>query len=494
MTLDVATRAAHFPDRTAVIDHDTGDRWSYADIAGETVAAADRLAAAGVDASDRVVVLSRNRPELLALLFAARRRGATLAPVSHRLAEGTVAALVDRIDPQRILYEERFADLVPASEASRRLSAFLDAAGSAGEADAATPTRRDDDAEPLFLHTGGTTGTPKVVPISNRQIEWNCITEVAAWGLGKGTVAPILLPQFHTGGWNLLALPTLYVGGTVVLHREFDPGAALEVVETHGATHLFGVAAVFDAIAEHPAFETTDLSTVEWFMSGGGPTPEPIAAQYRDRGVPFVRGYGLTEGGPNNLYVDPDRDAEKPASVGRSFPDCRTRIVDDAGERVDRGDVGELELRGPVTAERYLATEDGTFAGEWVSTGDLVRKDEDGDHFITGRVDNMFVSGGENVHPETIESVLERHEAVEAAGVVGVSHERWGTVPKALVVAGGDAEPAAIEAFAAERLADYEQPQELRLVDALPRSGPGKLDREALRAQYGDRTDPDQHQ
>jgi fatty-acyl-CoA synthase len=220
-------------------------------------------------------------------------------------------------------------------------------------------------------------------------------------------------------------------------------------------------------------------------MSGGGPTPEVTMRPYRERGATFVQGYGLTEGGPNNLYVDPGRpDAHaRDDHVGRPFPDCRIQIVDEDGAPVETGRVGELEVAGPVTAASYLETSDGTFEGAWVSTGDLATRDETGDIAIVGRTDNMFVSGGENVHPESIERALESHPAVEAAGVIGIPDERWGTVPRAIVVAA--VEESALRNHVAERLADYEQPTEYRFVDALPRGGPGKLDRQALEDQFG---------
>lgn len=491
MTLDIDTRARHFPDRTAVVDHTADETWTYADLAAESEAAAGRLVAHGVDAGDRVVVLSRNRPDLLALFFGARRLGATLAPISFRLSADVVADLVDRIDPALVVHEERFADLVPDRDSPSVTLADFRGTDPA-DLPEARPATAEPAASPLFLHTGGTTGVPKVVPISDRQVEWNCITESAAWGLGRETVSPLLLPQFHTGGWNLLALPSLYAGGTVVLQRAFDPGEALAMVEAYGATQLFGVAAIFDAMADHSDFADTDFSSVDWVMSGGGPTPEAVMEPYRERGIDFVQGYGLTEGGPNNLYLDPARDVDKPGSVGRPFPDCEARIVDDAGEPVEQGETGELELAGPVTADGYLATEDGTFDGRWVSTGDLARQDADGDYYITGRVDDMFVSGGENVHPQAVEDVLSDHPDVEAVGVVGIPHEKWGTVPKAVVV--GQVSADELEAFARERLADYEVPHEFAFVDELPQTGPGKLDRDALRDVSPDTdsdTDPD---
>lgn len=481
MTLDLDRRASHWPDRTAVVDHTADERLTYAELDDRADAAAGRLVEAGVSPGESVVLLRRNHPDHLAMLFGARRLGATLAPVSHRLPADTVTALRERIEPSLTVVEDRFADLVEGGPDEPRLSpeAFADLEPTPIEPGAV-------DQPPLYLHTGGTTGVPKVVVIPDRQLEWNCITEVAAWGLGRDTVSPVFLPMYHTGGWNLLTLPTLYVGGTVVLLREFDPEAALDLIETHGATQVFGVAAIFQAIAAAERFESTDLSSVDWFMSGGGPTPEAVMNAYRDRGQTFVQGYGLTEGGPNNLYLDPTRGdaAEKPDSVGRPFPDCEIRLVDPDGEPVAPGETGELEVRGPITADGYLVTEDGTFDGDWVSTGDVASRDADGDVSIVGRTDNMFVSGGENVHPEAIERTLEGHPEVEAVGVVGVPHDRWGTVPKAVVI--GDVDRDTLGTYARDHLPDHAVPKAVVFTEELPLSGPGKLDRGELDRRFGE--------
>ena len=501
MTLRLDTRADHVADTTAVVDDTDETTVSYDELQNRAATTAGRLAALGVDSGDAVVVTSRNRIELLELFFAAERVGAVLAPVSYRLPESDVRKLVERIDPTLVLTEERFGGLVESTKRDGYETQTV-AEFAAVEPARTTPVGQNAiDAENplLYLHTGGTTGTPKVVVVTRRQTEWNCITQASAWGLGNEDVSPVLLPLFHTGGWHLLTLPTLYVGGTVVLQREFEPGATLGLLDAHNATHAFGVAAIFEAMAGHVAFDDADLSSVEWLMSGGGPTPESVMEPYRERGLAFTQGYGLTEGGPSNLYLDvrrPDA-AAKSDTVGRPFPDCEARVVDDDGERVPSGEIGELEIRGPVAAREYLTTEDGTFGtgngpredGEWVSTGDLATVDADGDYRITGRVDNMFVSGGENVHPESVEDTLEDHPEIAAVGVVGVDHERWGTVPKAVVVPERDGDDAVdrndLKAFARENLADYECPNTYEFVDALPESGAGKLDRAALAEQFG---------
>ncbi len=483
MTLELSHRAHHFPDRTAVIDHTDDEIVTYGELDARADAAASRLEAAGVGSGDGVCVLARNRIEFLSLLWGTRRLDATLAPLSHRLTPETVGKLTGRIRPKLTLIDEPFTEFAPAIDGPTRPLDGID------RPTAGTPELAVSHEHPaMYLHTGGTTGTPKVVVITEEQLEWNAITEVAAWGLGKHEVIPLLLPMFHTGGWNLLTLPTLYVGGTVVIQRAFDPGDALAMIETYGATKLFGVAAIFQAMAAHDRFDATDFGTVDWCMSGGGPTPASLMQRYRDRGIPFTQGYGLTEGGPNNLYFEPDREdaaTKSNTSVGRPFPDCEVRIVDRNGERCEPGEVGELEFRGPVTANRYLHTEDGTFEGSWVSTGDLASMDDAGDFYIEGRVDNMFISGGENVYPETIEAALEDHPAVAGAGVIPIDHEQWGQVPKAVIQpeAGQDVQLDELERHARATLPGFMVPQAFEIIDELPRSGPGKLDRTAL-AEY----------
>ncbi|WP_340098022.1 class I adenylate-forming enzyme family protein [Salinibaculum salinum] len=480
MTLSIARRADQWGDRRAVVDCSRGRTLTYADLADRIQDLAGKLAGIGVSPGDRVVVLSHNSVDYLASLFAARERGATLAPVSQRLAAETVTTLCDRIDPTLVIAEDEFADLLADVDADYRPFTALD------DAEAIPDAAANSDVDPLFLHTGGTTGVPKVVPISEHQLEWNAITESVAWGLDDETVTVTVLPFFHTGGWNLLTLPTLYAGGTVVLQPEFGPGRTLDAIETYGATQLFAVAAIYRALAEHPAFDSTDLSSLDWVMSGGGPCPEAVMEPYRERDVPFVQGYGLTEGGPNNLYLSPDRAdiEEKSDRVGRPFPDCEARIVDSDGTPIEGEGTGELELAGPVTAGGYLHTEDGTFdGGRWVSTGDVARRDADGDYAIVGRTDNMFVSGGENVYPEDIEDTLSNHPDVAAVGITPVADEEWGEVPKAVVV--GDVSEATLDAYARDHLAAFEVPKAYAFVAELPETGAGKLDRDALRREYG---------
>jgi len=205
------------------------------------------------------------------------------------------------------------------------------------------------------------------------------------------------------------------------------------------------------------------------------------------RGLDLSQGYGLTECGPNNFAMPDGWPHEKAETVGKPAMHVDARVVDD-GEPVEPGAVGELQLRSPHAATGYLDSEESeaTFGGSWVSTGDLASVDADGYYRIEGRKKDMFVSGGENVYPAEIESVLAEHDAVDEVVVVPVADDQWGEVGTA-VVEGDDALALAdIEEFCDGRLAGYKVPKHLSVVDELPTSGPKKIDRQAIRERFGD--------
>ncbi|ERH13725.1 MAG: acyl-CoA synthetases (AMP-forming)/AMP-acid ligases II [halophilic archaeon J07HB67] len=426
-----ARRRQLSPDRVGVVDADTGREFSYADLDDRANRAARLCRAHGVEKGDRVAVLSRNRPELVDLFFATGKLGAILAPVSHRLAAPELAAMLSEVVPELLVVEAPFTDLAgdvlaaDAFDPDRMPTVVVVSDESDGDdtvADAGweetlpaddTPVDRPDVAlgDPhLFLHTGGSTGVPKETVLAHRSILWNSFNTITAWGLRAADTTPMTFPMFHTGGWNVLTVPLFHLGGTVVIAREFDPGQVLGSVDDRDATVLIAVPAVLRAMADHDGWAETDLSTLRFAKSGGGPCRNTVLESWWDRDVDLSQGYGLTECGPNNFAMPDDWPREKADSVGVPAPHVDARIVDEFGDTLPDGEVGELELSGPHAADRYWqAPEESrrTFGdGEgdrWVATGDLARVDDDGYYYIEGRVKNMFVSGGENVYPPAVE-------------------------------------------------------------------------------------------
>jgi hypothetical protein len=197
----------------------------------------------------------------------------------------------------------------------------------------------------LLLHTGGSTGTPKEMKITHRGIVWNSLNTITAWGLREDDVTPMVFPMFHTGGWNVLTVPLWHMGGTVVIAREFDPGDVLETIDAEGGTVLVAVPAVLRMMSQHDRWDSTDLSTLRFAKSGGGPCRKSVMETWWDRGVDLSQGYGLTECGPNNFAMPEGRVREKSDSIGVPAMHVDARIVDEDGKRVQQGEVGELGAR-----------------------------------------------------------------------------------------------------------------------------------------------------
>jgi fatty-acyl-CoA synthase len=490
-------RARLTPDRVGVVDVDAGESYTYADLDARANRAARALRALDVGEGDRVAVVSRNRVEFVDLFFATATVGAVMAPLSHRLAERELAAVLGDVDPGAVLVETPFeTELIDAIERSavdpavrsiptdcdHRYEPFDAARYDDAPVDAVETALSDPH---LLLHTGGTTGTPKETVVTHGSIYWNSFNTVTTWGLREDDVAPVTFPMHHTGGWNVLTVPCFHMGATVLVRPEVEPGPLLADVEREGATVLVGTPTVLRLMARHDDWDGTDLSTLRFVKSGGGACREPVIRAWRDRGVEFSQGYGLTECGPNNFAMPEGFPAAKTDSVGVPAFHVDARVVDEDGQPVDPGEVGELELAGPHAAGGYLDAPAAETFGAWVSTGDLARVDADGYVHIEGRKKEMFVSGGENVYPPQVEDAIVDHPKVDAVVVVGVPDDRLGTVGKAVVEGDESLTLPELELFLASRVGDFAVPDHLEVVAELPRRDASTLDREAVRERFG---------
>lgn len=485
------------PNEPAVTDLATDRTLTYEDVDRRANRVARLLDDHGVGDGDRIALLSRNRLECIDLFFGAAKRGAVLAPLSHRLAPPTVAELLELIDPSLVVVETNVGDLVDGVPIEEPLLSI-------GAGPTPTDSNRfqrqlpDDDApvdpvpralsDPiLLLHTGGTTGTPKETVITHGGMLWNSINTITGWGLRPDDVTPMIFPFFHTGGWNVLTVPFFHIGGHVLVDRTVDPATVLESIDAYDTTMLVAVPTVLRSMAEHDRFDRTDLSSLRMVKSGGGPCRDDVIRAWRDRGVDLSQGYGLTECGPNNFGMPAGAAEDRPQSVGVPMPHVDVRVVDDEGDPVSTGEIGELEIASPHAADRYLANpaeSSETFGGGWVSTGDLASRDEAGHVFIEGRKKHMFVSGGENVYPAEVEGAIAEHPAVDEVVVLGVADEEWGEVGLAVVECSSPLTLKALRSFLDGRLARFKHPRRLEVVDRMPTSGPDKIDRQSLRDRF----------
>jgi fatty-acyl-CoA synthase len=511
-------RAMLTPDRVGLVDADTGEEYTYADLERRANRTARLLRDAGVGTGDRVAVVSRNRPELVDLYFATAKVGAVLAPLSHRLASQELAAMLDDVAPSMLVVEAPFADDVAGalSEMSVSIECTLGIQAEGHALDDAAPPAADgwqryaetlpeDDSaidcvdlalsDPhLFLHTGGSTGLPKQVVQTHGGIMWNAFNTIISWGLRPDDTTPMVFPFFHTGGWNVLTIPFFHLGATVIIARDFDPGQVLSLVAEYDASVLVSVPAVLRFMVEHDEWDGTDLSSLRFVKSGGGPCRDAIIEAWSERDISISQGYGLTECGPNNFAMPDNFPREKSGSIGMPCLYVDARVVDEDGTELPTGEVGELQLASPHAGDRYWRNESetaktfGASDGDdhaWVSTGDLARVDEDGYFYIEGRKKNMFVSGGENVYPPEVEAVITDHPDVDEAIVVPVPDENWGEVGKAVVEGDESLTLDELQAFMEGRIAGFKVPKHLAFVDEMPMSGPSKIDRQAIEEAFG---------
>jgi fatty-acyl-CoA synthase len=459
--------ARRTPDRVA-IDY-LGREVTYGELDRRSDALAADLLERGLRRGDRVATLTGNSPEHVIVFFACAKAAFTLVPLNWRLAAPELRFQLEDAEPSVFLVEDEHASLVAATGwASEPLAAPAD-----GPAPVAAQVEDDDGL--LLIYTSGTTGRPKGAVLTHANCFWTNLSFDLATGLTGDDVVLQLLPQFHCGGWNVQSLLTWWKGGKVVLERSFDAERVLEVLAEKQVTTMMGVPAIYLFLSQQAAFLTADLSHLRLAVVGGAPMPGELLRTWQARGIEIVQGYGLTEASPNVLCLPPEDAMRRLGSAGKPYAFVETRLGDD----------GELEVRGPNVVSGYWRNPEATaevLRDGWLRTGDVADIDEAGYHRILGRLKDMYISGGENVYPAEVESVLHEHPGVADAAVVGVADERWGEVGVAFVVAADPVDDEALIAHCRERLARYKVPKRVRFVDALPMSAMNKVLKDELRA------------
>ncbi|MHB8642016.1 MAG: acyl-CoA synthetase [Gaiellaceae bacterium] len=459
--------ARRTPTRVS-IDYN-GREVTYAELERSSDALAAALHARGLRRGDRVATLSGNTPEHVAVFFACAKAGFLFVPLNWRLAAPELRYQLDDAEPAVFFVELAYAPL--ASETGYEFEPLAPPGGGDAFADASVA---DDDGL-LLIYTSGTTGKPKGVVLTHANCFWTNLSLDLATSLTGDDVVLQVLPQFHCGGWNVQPLLAWWKGAKVVLERSFEPERVLGLLAEKQVTSMMGVPAIYLFLAQQPEFADADLSSLRLAVVGGAPMPEELLRAWQARGVEIVQGYGLTEAAPNVLCLPPEDAVRKMGFAGKPYAFVEVRL----------GEESELLVRGPNVFPGYWRNSEATGAAlvdGWLRTGDVAEIDAEGYYRIRGRLKEMYISGGENVYPAEVESVLYEHPAVGDAAVVGVADERWGEVGVAFVVAKSEVtEPELVE-HCRERLAHYKVPKRVRFVDALPLSAMNKVLKDELRA------------
>lgn len=498
----IAHHARNSPGTLAAHDLGEARKLTYLQLDARIARLASWLQSRGVGRGDRAAILAQNCTDFFELQFACGRLGAVFVPLNWRLTVPELRFIVGDAAPKVLIHDPEFSETAVALTATvagltlleRRgpHSAYEAALGSVQPLPTEACARITHDDVSTIMYTSGTTGRPKGAMITHGMTFWNVVNLGGPAEISYASVFLCVLPLFHTGGLNCYSNPVFHAGGTVIVPRAFEPGEALALIHDPqvGLTHFFGVPAHYQFMCQHEQFAHTDLSRIKVAGVGGAPMPVPLLEIWLARGVALNQGYGMTETSPAVLVLDRRDAARKIGSAGQKVLHTEVRIVDETGLDVPVGEMGELWVRGPNITPGYWNRPDAnlsSFTDGWLHTGDAARVDEEGFYYIVDRTKDMYISGGENVYPAEVESVLYQLPELAEAAIIGVADERWGEVGKAIVVLkpGCSLSAEQIIDHCRDNLARFKLPRSVQFVEALPRNATGKVHKPTLREQYG---------
>ena len=496
-----ARRARSAPHGTAIIFE--GTTYTFAQVLARSTRLAHVLRALGVGRGDRVAFLGPNHPGFAETLFASGMLGAVLVPLNTRLAAPEHEFILRDAEPAVLIWSPAAGQTIEAlgehlpvrhlitlGPPKGRSRAYEDLLARAPEEAIDERVALEDLC--MIQYTSGTSGRPKGVMLTHGNVTWNCINQLIDVDITTDEVNLVVAPMFHTAGMNNSFLPPFLKGGTTVMMSAWNPEEALAIIEKHRVTCLLGVPTMFQTMAQSPRWATVDLSSLRSLLCGGAPVPLALIERYRERGLTFLQGYGLTETSPNATFLRPEASTRKAGSAGTPCFFTDLRIVSGDGSDAPRGQRGEALAQGPNVTSGYWKLPEATAAafvdGDWLRTGDAAVYDEDGYVFIVDRIKDMFISGGENVYPAEVENALYHHPALRECAVIGVPDRRWGEAGRAIVVLkdGQTATDEQLRDYLSGRLAAYKIPKSFVRTDVLPRTASGKLLKHRLREQFGE--------
>jgi acyl-CoA synthetase (AMP-forming)/AMP-acid ligase II len=484
----VARSARRAPDAPALAFEE--DRRTFGELEERSERLAAALGARGVEPGDHVAMLQYNGIEFVEAFLAIQKLGACAVPVNFRLSREEVDYVLADSGATLAIADPELAPRAGAVETIVVGPDYEEALAAAPAERRAHEVMGEDLA--FLMYTSGTTGRPKGAMLSHQNLVVNTTNWLYEVGARPDDVWLSGLPLFHIGGLNGI-LPFLHLGALAVIEPSggFDPAQSIARLARDHVSMCFFVPTQWQEICAHPAVATVDRERLRKAMWGASqaplPTLELLAATFPS--VEIVNAFGQTEMSSNTCFLRGEDAIRKMGSVGRPALGVEARIVDESGEDVPPGEVGEIVYRGPTVMQGYHGKPEATaeaFAGGWFHSGDLVREDEEGFIYVVDRLKDMLISGGENVYPAEVERALIEHPAVAEVAVVGVPHPRWVETPLAVVVPAADAEVSEEELIehCRERLAGYKKPSAVVFVDILPRNAAGKVLKRELRDLY----------
>jgi long-chain acyl-CoA synthetase len=458
---------------------------SYAMLDGASAHIAGLLKEKGFQAGDRVGIMLPNVPYFAPVYYGILRAGGVVVPMNVLLKGREVKFYLEDSGAKILFAWHDFAEAAESGAEQAGAEAILVKPGEFEEiVGAASPdtdvAERDGSDTAVILYTSGTTGTPKGAELTHANLSKNAEVASELFGYDEGDVIFGGLPLFHSFGQTCALNCGVLRGGTITLLPRFEPGKALEIIQRDKVTVMLGVPTMYQAMLHCPDADQYDTSTLKLCGSGGAAMPVEVMKAFEEKfQAKILEGYGLSETSPVASFNHPDKE-RKPGSIGTPIEGVEMKLVDEEGNDVAQGDVGEIVIKGHNVMKGYWNKPDATadaIKDGWFHSGDMGQVDEDGYFFIVDRKKDMIIRGGYNVYPREIEEVLYEHPAVREVAVLGVPHEELGEEVAAVVALkeGESASEEDLREHAKEAVAAYKYPRKIWFVDELPKGPTGKI-------------------
>ncbi|MCL6612596.1 MAG: long-chain-fatty-acid--CoA ligase [Peptococcaceae bacterium] len=500
----LALNSRRHPEKEALVYE--GKRYSYRQFNAEANRMAHVLLEMGLKKGDKVALMMQNSDRFCIAFFAIMKAGGVAVPMNYRLAPPEAQYVLDHSESVMMIFDPEYCPLV--QEIRGNLPGVrhcIQAEGEApeggilewdgvveGKPDTDPPVKVDEWDDCEILYTSGTTGRPKGALFDHHRIIHVGFNACVFMGINPKTRMLHVAPLFHSAELNLFLVSGTYVGATQVIHRTFVPQKVLQTLQDEKISFFFGVPTMYNFMLQVPDLDRYDLSSVKKWGYGAAPMAPELVRQAMEKfkNDQFFNLCGLTEGGPGGILLEPEDQLRKPGAGGKAIVNTEARVVDNNGNDVKPGQVGEFVIRGETIMKCYYrnpgATAE-TIKDGWLHTGDLAVIDDEGYITLVDRKKDMIITGGENVYSTEVEQVLYEYPGVLEAAVIGTPNPVWGETVTAIICPkpGVTLSAEDIRSFCMKKLADYKVPRIFRFTDLLPRNASGKVLKIKLREEFG---------
>lgn len=500
--------ARRYPNKEGLIYKER--RFTFAQLNERVNRMVDSLKRLGLVHGDHIAILAQNCNELMEMYFVAAKGGFVLVPLNYRLSPSELTYLINHSESIALFFEEEYEEMVNVS-IKKNLKTVINYIIIGDEEPGMLNYEKliqggidtEEDVNDFnendllcIIYTGGTTGLPKGVMLSHKNLLASALDCVLSMDVRSQDKSVYVLPLFHVSNWTIFG--HMYMGATNIIIRKWDPEAVLKTIESEQATHINMVPTMVVMLLEAPGLNKYDTSTLRTISYAGSPMPvEVLKRGLKKFGSRFFQVYGLTEASPLVTYLpkedhvlegDENR-VKKLNSIGKEMINVHTKVVDQNGDPVSPGEVGEIIVNGDNVMMGYWHDPEQTvlaLRNGWLHTGDLATVDEDNYIYIVDRSKDMIICGGENIYPKEVENVLYQHPAILEAAVIGVPDDVWGESVYACIVVrdGYSVNESEIIEFCKEHLASYKKPKKVEIVKELPKTSVGKISKVAMREKF----------